>query len=132
MPITSAQVNGMIGGQQAMFGNFASYSQQISPGYGGPPPGYSNPMGGMGNPLQSTTADSMGAGSVSGIGSHAASALGTGALAGSIGLGMMRNPIAQGMSGALGMMDPMTAGFSGFARGSGVHFGGHGMFSGAG
>ena len=52
MPITSAQVSGMIGGQQAMFGNFASYAQQISPGYGGPPPTYNNPMSGAGGAMQ--------------------------------------------------------------------------------
>lgn len=34
MVMTSQQISGIIAGQQAMFGNFASYAQQITPPYG--------------------------------------------------------------------------------------------------
>lgn len=48
MPVTSTQINGLIGGQQAMFGNSASYARQISPFSEGQMPTYQNPMMGTG------------------------------------------------------------------------------------
>jgi len=72
MVMTSSQISGLVGAQQAMFGNFQSYAAQITPSYGGdggggqggpgspmmgggnfqpPSPGYGSPYGvGMGVP----------------------------------------------------------------------------------
>jgi hypothetical protein len=126
MPITSHQIGSMIGGQQAMFGNFASYAQQISPGFQGSPPTYSNPMAGAGegfaqNPLNDPTVMGKGAQHVSAIGNIALPALGTAAI-----LGGSMLPGALGR--AIGGFDPFTAGLRGFARGAGLS-GGAGILS---
>jgi len=129
MPITSHQVSGMIGGQQAMFGNFASYSQQISPGGGqGPMPTYSNPMQGAGitpaSPLWDRDQDvgDFGPRAMSAVGNIGLPALGTAAMIG--------GSFLPGMAGrALGSMDPFSAGLGGFARGAGLRSGGAGVMS---
>ena len=120
MPITSHQVGGMIGGQQAMFGNFASYSQQITPGGGGGmQPTYQNPMGGGGGGGMD-----IGTAGVSAMGNIGGSAIGAAAMAGSF--------LPGKVGGAFGMMDPTMAAMSGFGMGSGINFGGKGILSRAG
>lgn len=61
MVMTSHQVSGLIGSQQAAFGQFQSYAQQITPSYGGQQQ-QGNPMSGYGG------APSMGYGSPYGAG----------------------------------------------------------------
>lgn len=128
MPITSHQVSGMIGGQQAMFGNFASYSQQISPGFQGSPPTYANPMAGAGggfspapSHLQDASAMARGPEMMSAIGNIGMPALGTAAM-----LGGAMLPGAAGR--AIGGLDPFTGGLKGFAGGAGLS-GGQGIMS---
>lgn len=128
MPITSHQISGMIGGQQAMFGNFASYSQQISPGFQGSPPTYANPMAGAGGGfapapthLQDSSAMQKGPEMMSAIGNIGMPAVGTAAMLG----GMM----LPGMAGrAIGSLDPFTGGLRGFASGAGLS-GGQGIMA---
>lgn len=131
MPITSAQVSGMIGGQQAMFGNFASYSQQISPMQMGGMPTYSNPMQGAGAAFQPPappafdelhTGMNVGASAVSAMGNIGVPALGAAAT-----LGGMFLPGAAGA--ALRMTDPFSMGLGGFMRASGLRAGGAGVMS---
>jgi len=119
MPVTSHQMSGMIGGQQAMFGNFASYATQISPGYGGPPPTYSNPMQGAGMPAAQHP---LSGGSGSGAG--AMSWAGNKALP-------MAASAAMFMPG-LSRLDPTMAAIRGFGASSGINTGGAGLLSKAG
>lgn len=109
MPITSAQISGMIGGQQAMFGNVATYAQQISPFGGGGMPTYSNPMLGAGyGPagLPGAEFQNQAAGAVPGMMMGAA----TYGLPIAAGAGMM-------MGGPVGgMLDPFTGGLRGAGR----------------
>lgn len=128
MPITSQQMSGMIGGQQAMFGNFASYSQQISPGFQGSPPSYSNPMAGVGAgfpqapfPMHNP-ATMAGAQTLSAIGNVGLPALGTAAM---LGGSMLPGPVGNFVGG----LDPVTMGFRGFARGAGLRAGGQGIMA---
>jgi hypothetical protein len=122
----------MIGGQQAMFGNFASYSQQISPGGGqGIQPSYSNPMGGGGGGYASSPyaaeaniGSNLGVAGTSAVGNVGAPMLGMAAMAGSF--------LPGKVGGAFGMMDPTMAGMTGFGAASGLNFGGKGMLSRAG
>lgn len=118
MPITSAQMSGMIGGQQAMFGNFASYAQQISPtGAQGPTPTYQNPMQGAGEafappPLASNMGMQMGPQAISAAGNIGLPAIASGA--------MLAGSMMPGRAGRfMGGLDPMTQGMRGFAQGSG-------------
>lgn len=131
MPITSAQVSGMIGGQQAMFGNFASYSQQISPMQMGGMPTYSNPMQGAGTAFQPPappafdelhTGMNLGTSAVSAIGNIGVPAMGTAMTLG----GMMLPGMA---GGAMRALDPFSMGMGGFMRGSGLRAGGAGIMS---
>lgn len=119
----------MVGGQQAMFGNFASYAQQISPyGAQGPTPTYSNPMQGVSGfevpppPLADPAQMGIGPRAISGIGN-----IGGGVVSGAAMVGSMALPGAAGR--AMGMMDPYTAGLSGFARGAGLRAGGQGIMA---
>jgi hypothetical protein len=122
MPITSHQIGGYIGGQQAQFGNFASYAQQISPGYGGPPPTYQNPMGGNtgfeappppGDPMFGTPGmRDAGTSAISAIGNVGIPALGTAAM-----LGGAFMPGAVG--GFFRGIDPIGRGLSTFGKGVG-------------
>lgn len=121
MPITSSQAGGMIGGQLGMFGNFASYANQISPGMAGAGamPTYSNPMGqGAGMAFQPpappgfTNHDAQATGMMGAAGSMIPGAFGAATLAGSF---------LPGMAGkAFGAMDPFSAGIGGALRGSGM------------
>lgn len=129
MPISSHQVAGMIGGQQAAFGNFASYAQQISPyGSGKPTPTYSNPMQGVSGfevpppPTHDPNQMSFGARAMSGMGN-----IGGGAVSGAAMLGSVAMPGAAGR--AMGMMDPYTAAMGGFSRGAGLRAGGQGIMA---
>jgi hypothetical protein len=109
MPITSAQTSGLIGGQQAMFGNVATYAQQIGGGSG---PTYANPMAGAGyGPagLPGTAAFNQGMAATPGM----LSAVGTYAPVAMAGAGMMMG----GRAGAL--LDPTTAALRGFGSGVG-------------
>jgi hypothetical protein len=124
MPITSHQMSSMIGGQQAMFGNFASYSRQISPGFQGQPPTYANPMGGAGGGfapppmhMQDPMAMNLGPQAISAAGNIGLPALGTAAMVG----GMML-PGAAGRF--VGGLDPFMGGLRGFSRGAGLSGGG--------
>jgi hypothetical protein len=122
----------MIGGQQAMFGNFASYSQQISPGGGqGYQPTYHNPMGGGGGGYAASPyntdaniGQSLGPAGVSAAANIAPPMLGAAAMMGSFAPGRLGS--------AFGMLDPTMAGMTGFGAASGINFGRHGAFSGAG
>lgn len=130
MPITSHQIGGMIAGQQSMFGNFASYSQQITPGGAqGPTPTYSNPMKGSGRamaPPPPPNADPMtsniGTQAISAVGNIGMPALGTAAM-----IGGMALPGRMGR--AMGAFDPFSAGLGGFAQGAGLRSGGAGIMS---
>ena len=44
MPVSSMQISGLIGGQQAMFANNMAYSQQLGGMYGTGPAGGMMPM----------------------------------------------------------------------------------------
>jgi len=129
MPITSHQMSGMIGGQQAMFGNFASYAQQISPGFQGQPPTYANPMAGAGSgfappppPMQDPAIMGAGPRAISAIGNVGLPALGTAA--------MLGGSMLEGGAGRFfGNLDPFSAGLGGFARGAGLRSGGMGIMS---
>ena len=126
MPISSHQISGMIGGQQAMFGNFASYAQQISPGGpSGPTPTYSNPMAGVDmaptNPSESAAGD-FGVRGLSAIGNIGIPAIASAAMIGGSFL-----PGAMGKF--MGGLDPMSQGLSGFARGAGLRAGGQGIMA---
>src|SRR5512137_490392 len=129
MPISSHQVAGLIGGQQAMFGNFASYAQQISPGGGqGPMPTYPNPMAGVGTgPATPFEADPMSPGefgtrALSAAGNIGLPALGTAAMIGG-------SFLPGGLGRAIGGLDPLSAGLGGFARGAGLRAGGQGIMA---
>jgi len=127
MPISSYQVSGMISGQQAMFGNFSSYAQQISPGgsYGSTPT-YSNPMMGMGimptSPIADPFSEGKGPEVISAIGNIGLPALSSAAMIG--------GSFLPGMLGrTIGSLDPFTAGLRGFAGGAGLRSGGMGIMS---
>lgn len=99
----------MMAGQQAMFGNNATYAQQISPmGQSmGMAPTYAQPFG----PMASPAAAEFNAGSAAAPGMYnAAASYGAPIM---MGAGMMMG----GRAGA--MLDPMTAGMRGFGRGVG-------------
>lgn len=118
MPITSHQAAGMIGGQQAMFGNFASYSQQISPYNPGIAPTYANPMAGAGggfSPPPPPTAEPQ----ASALGPSALSGITSAAMPAAMGIGMVGSMMPGGMGRAFGMLDPSTAALQGFGRGIG-------------
>lgn len=127
MPVSSHQIGGLIGGQQAMFGNFASYSRQISPyGQQGPMPTYSNPMAGMGEMMQpppaphnemQQMAERFGVGAVGMLG-HVPSAIGTMGLVGGIG-GLMGSRALGAVGTAASTFDPFSAAIGGFGRGIG-------------
>jgi len=126
MPISSHQIGGLIGGQQAMFGNFHSYAQQISPYGQQGPVGYSNPMAGMGEMMQPPPAphaelqrmgEQFGTGAVGMMG-HIPGAMGMMGVAGGIG-GLMGSRALGAVGGAASMLDPFSAGIGGFARGIG-------------
>jgi len=109
MPVTSHQINQMIAGQQAMFGNTATYAQQISPmGQAmGVAPTYANPYG----PMMSPGAQEFNQGVAAAPGMmNAAASYGAPIVAGA---GMM-------MGGTVGrMLDPFSGAMGGFARGVG-------------
>jgi len=108
----------MIGGQQAMFGNFASYAQQITPGYGGPPPTYQNPMMGQGEAFQAPpppTWNSLDAGMGERMGPRAISAIGNVGMPMMAGAAMLGGSMIPGAVGkAIGGFDPYTAAYRGF------------------
>ena len=131
MPITSHQAAGMIGGQQAMFGNFASYAQQISPYNPGLAPTYANPMAGAGGgftppppPTASPMASTMGPSAMSGIASAVMPA--------AAGIGMVGSMLPGKIGSAFEMLDPFTAGLKGASAATGIGFGNAGMLSRAG
>jgi len=109
MAITSHQINQMMAGQQGMFGNNATYAQQISPmgQASGMAPTYANPYGPMASP--GTAEFNQGMAAAPGM-YNAAASYGAPIM---MGAGMMMG----GRAGA--MMDPMTAGMRGFGRGVG-------------
>lgn len=116
MPITSSQVSGMIGGQHAMFGNYASYARQITPGYGGPPPTYQNPMMGAGEAFQPAPPPT-GYDAQYGqeMGPRVMSAVGNVGLPAMAGAAMLGGAFLPGMAGRmLGGLDPITSGYRGF------------------
>lgn len=115
MPISSTQMSGLVGGQQAMFGNMATYAAQISPfAPQGMAPTYTNPMAGaefppsMGYvPGQTEYAEA---------GARAPGLIGGAAAYGAPALGMA----GMAMGGRVGgMLDPFTGGMRGFGRGVG-------------
>lgn len=115
MPISSTQMSGLVGGQQAMFGNMATYAAQISPfAPPGMAPTYTNPMQGAEFP------PSMGY--VPGQTSYAE---GGAAAPGIIGGAAAYGAPALALGGALmggrvgGMLDPMTGAMRGMGRGVG-------------
>lgn len=121
MPVSSQQMAGMIGGQQAMFGNFASYATQISPGYGGPPPTYQNPMAGTEQAFAPPPGHVMDA---QAMGTSAISALGN------VGLPAMASA-AMFLPG-LDRLDPVSTGLRHIGSQTGISFGREGMLSKAG
>ena len=133
MPISSSQIGGMIGGQQAMFGNFASYSQQISAGQnggGGMTPTYQNPMAGAGAafmpppPPMSQQFGHTSPAVMSGLMNMGGTAFSAATMAGSF--------LPGRIGGAMMATDPTMAGVMAASRATGVGFGSQGMFSGAG
>lgn len=125
MPISSAQISGLIGGQQVMFSNQAAMAQQIGGMYGTGPmmPGPSQ------NPYPSFGIPGYGAQGVNSPGGVGPLAVGT--------AGMALPGIAAGISmaggfagGAAGYLDPFTGVARAAARGAGV--GGQGFFGGLG
>lgn len=115
MPISSTQMSGLVGGQQAMFGNMATYAAQISPfAPQGMAPTYTNPMSGaefppsMGYlPGQTEYAEA---------GARAPGIIGRAAAYGAPALGLA----GMAMGGPVGgMLDPMTGAMRGFGRGVG-------------
>jgi hypothetical protein len=109
MPVSSHQVNQMMAGQQAMFGNNATYAQQISPmGQAmGMAPTYAAPYGPMASP--GAAEFNMGAAAAPGM-FNAAASYGAPMM---MGAGMM-------MGGRMGaMIDPTTAAMRGFGAGAG-------------
>lgn len=130
MPLSSHQVGSMIGGQQAMFGNFASYAHQISPGGGGGMPTYQNPMAGTEMPY---AAPPVGHDYGMNIGARAVNTMGHQVLPGMATAAMIGGSFLPGMAGrAFGAMDPIGAGLMGAGAATGVGFGQAGMFSRAG
>lgn len=111
MPITSAQVNGLIGGQQAMFGNVATYARQISPGGGGNQamPTYSNPMMGAGYGMAGMPGTEM-------YNQGASAAPGMMMGAGTYGMPVMAGAGMMMGGRAGGMIDPFTGGLQGAGR----------------
>ena len=131
MPITSHQAAGMIGGQQAMFGNFASYSQQISPYNPGIAPTYANPMAGAGgamSPPPPPTASPMS----QSIGPSVMSSAAGMAMPAMMGIGMVGSMAGGRVGSAFSMLDPMSAGLMGASHATGIGFGKAGMLSRAG
>jgi len=110
-----------------MFGNFASYAQQISPGYGGPPPTYQNPMMGQGEAFQAPpppTWSSLDAQAAQDMGPRAISAMGNVGLPMMGGAMMLGGSMLPGAAGRfMGGLDPYTSAFRGF-RGAVGGFGG--------
>lgn len=109
MPVSSYQINQMMAGQQAMFGNNATYAQQISPmGQArGMAPTYAQPYSPMASPevQEFNTGMAAAPGMLNAAASYGAPML--------MGAGMM-------MGGRIGsMLDPFTAGMRGFGRGVG-------------
>lgn len=116
MPITSTQINGVIGGQQAMFGNAATYAAQINP-YAprGSQTSYSNPMAGAGYP------SAMAGNADFNRGQGMSSSLISGAS--NIGLPLMGG-VGMMMGGAAGgLLDPFTGAMRGFGSGIGAQAG---------
>ena len=109
-----------------MFGNFASYAQQISPGGPrGPTPTYSNPMAGVQemptSPMAHDFSESMGPRTLSAVGNIGLPALAT--------AGMIGGSFLPGAAGKMmGALDPFTAGIRGFGAASGLS-GGAGIMS---
>lgn len=131
MPITSHQAAGMIGGQQAMFGNFASYAQQISPYNPGLAPTYANPMAGAGGgftPPPPPTSSPM----TTTMGPTAMSAMAGAVAPVAAGIGMAGSFLPGKLGSAFGMLDPFSAGLSGASAATGIGFGKAGMLSRAG
>ena len=119
MPFSSHQVNSLMTGQSAMFGNVANYAGSIGPG--GRPgsfasgPVYDPATFTMPPPLYDVYGQNLGARAMGAGLSIAQSALPMAALAGSF---------LPGMAGrAFSMMDPTYAGLSGFVRGAGLMHG---------
>jgi hypothetical protein len=109
MPVSSLQINQMMGAQQAMFGNNATYAQQISPmGQSmGMAPTYAMPYSPMASPA--TAEFNQGAAAAPGM-FNAAASYGAPVM---MGAGMM-------MGGRMGaMLDPTTAAMRGFGTGVG-------------
>lgn len=127
MPFSSHQVNSLMSGQQAMFGNIANFSSQIGPGgrggsmYASPMAFGEHFMNTLPPPMYNQMAYNMGPHAMAGLASAAQSAIPMAALAGSF------LPGAAGR--AFSMLDPTSAAIGGFARGSGLL---HGVHSGAG
>ena len=113
MPLTSMQMSGLIGGQQAMFSNQAAFAQQLA-GMGQINSGMTNPY-----PAASSFA-APGWDQMSGLGAQAAGGAGM-ALPGMLSGAAMTGGL---MGGAAGWADPFTASARFFARGAG--FGGQG------
>ena len=108
MPLTSMQVSGLIGGQQAMFANQAAYAQQLG--------GVGQIGAGMQNPYPAATPSYAAPGWEQGnAGTHIAGAMGMAAPA-AMGMAAMGGGL---MGGAAGWADPVTASARFFARGAG-------------
>jgi len=131
MPVTSTHISGMIGGQQAMFGNFASYAQQISPGYSGPPPAYGGGAGGAGGVPSPFEAHPLsGEEMFMGAGTRTMSAVGNiGMPAAYTGLAMGGMLMPGRLGRAFGALDPFTAGARAFGMGSGLTAGDAGIMT---
>lgn len=109
MPVSSHQINQMMGAQQAMFGNNATYAHQISPmGQAmGMAPTYAMPYSPMASPATAEFNQGMSAapGMMNAAASYGAPMM--------MGAGMMMG----GRAGA--MLDPTTAAMRGFGAGAG-------------
>ena len=111
MPVTSHQISGMMAGQQAMFGNMATYAQQISPyGQQGLPSYSGVNMGGIPpTAMPGAYEFNQGMGAAPGM----INAAGTFAPPMIAGLGMMLGgPVG-------GILDPFTGGMRGLGSGVG-------------
>jgi hypothetical protein len=125
MAVSSLEVGSIIGGQQAMFGNYAAYAQQINPGYQGPPPLYGNPVmlaGGSLVPPPSmgvySHLENIGTNAV-GLLSHVPSAMTGVSVATGLGAMITGSRLLGAASRATGVLDPFYAALGGFSRGIG-------------
>lgn len=116
MPVSSMQISGLIGGQQAMFANNMAYSQQLSGAFGTGPAGGMQPMQ---NPYPGASYGYPGGWENAGnFGNAATQAVGMGASMAPIGMGAVS---LGGMmaGGRMGWLDPFTGTARAFSAGSG-------------